>query len=211
MVHLSQILYRLLGGSALVVMLMFAVSAPACAHDTLVGSEPPTGAELAIAPQKVVLTFSDKISPIAPMTAVSVNGNPIFDGELAVQGTNAIVTLPASAPAGDYKVDWSVVSSDGHRIEGTVTFTVKGGEQPAVGDDPVGGTGANNLTGRHSEAASAQPLPAQTAPAAQPSPGYLLGRALSRWGWPIVLGLLFGFGYRALRKKFPKRTDRFEQ
>src|SRR5699024_10824890 len=42
--------------------------------------------------------------------------------------------LADDLPAGEYSVDWRVVSADGHPISGEFTFTVT--EQAAVGDSP---------------------------------------------------------------------------
>jgi copper resistance protein C len=103
-----------------------AAAGSAQAHDSLTGSNPGDGAELQRPPATVSLVFS--ASPLtvgAFVSAVGPDGAPISLGEPQFDGPTVSATWPASAgSAGVYQVVWRVVSSDGHPIEGTVSFSL---------------------------------------------------------------------------------------
>ncbi|ONN67939.1 hypothetical protein BTM36_03670 [Herbaspirillum sp. VT-16-41] len=96
----------------------------ASAHDTLISSSPATGESLEQAPKTLELTYSDEVLNLSPVVRLSNSaGEEIFTQTPAVSGNTASIDLPA-LPADSYRVQWRVVSSDGHPIEGTVDFTV---------------------------------------------------------------------------------------
>src|SRR5699024_9289888 len=101
----------------------------ASAHDTLISSSPATGESLEQAPKTLELTYSDEVLNLAPVVRLSNSaGEEIFTQTPAVSGNTASIDLPA-LPADSYRVQWRVVSSDGHPIEGTVDFTVTVGAE----------------------------------------------------------------------------------
>lgn len=120
---------RRAGGSTLVALLVLLGSvlggAPASAHDGLEESAPSDGQVLTTEPAQVVLTFT--AAQLGVGTAVAVtgpDGEAWSEGDAVVDG--AVVTQPLrpGMPAGAYVVEWRSVSSDGHPIDGTFTFTV---------------------------------------------------------------------------------------
>ncbi|UJP09709.1 copper resistance protein CopC [Microbacterium sp. KUDC0406] len=96
----------------------------ASAHDSLVDSDPATGSTVTTL-TKVDLTFSadpiggegaDVIQVKGPDGRYYETGCPALNG--------SVVSTPVQAgPEGDYEVLWRVVSSDGHPVAGTFTFT----------------------------------------------------------------------------------------
>lgn len=123
--------------AGLLLFAAFLLGAPAAsAHDQLVGSDPAANATLDTAPDSVTLTYSADLTRIGNVVTVTdSHGTTVSQGETAVDGTH--VTQKITPGAGDetYTVNWRVVSSDGHPIEGSYAFTVGqggSGEQTAT-------------------------------------------------------------------------------
>lgn len=115
----------------------------ASAHDSLVESSPAANDEIEVAPASAVLTFSAEVQSegtLSPQielfaasaveeTAVALASAATVDGVVVTQA------LPELA-AGNYTLNWQVVSSDGHPISGTIPFTVSVGVAPAEDAQP---------------------------------------------------------------------------
>src|SRR5699024_11695292 len=52
-----------------------------------------------------------------------------------VEGPDAIVELTEPLPAGTHTIQWRVVSSDGHPIEGALTITVEQDSEDSASED----------------------------------------------------------------------------
>lgn len=106
------------------VLAVLTLSGPAAsAHATLVGSTPADGAQLAEAPDEVTLEFSSSVQTPATVVVTAPDGSPAADGEAEVDGK--VVTLPVrDAGEGGYTVAYRVLSTDGHQVTGTLSFTV---------------------------------------------------------------------------------------
>lgn len=102
-------------------------SAPAQAHDSLESSTPADGSTVSAMPAKIELTFDH--TPIAINSIVRVEdatGIDQADGPVQIVDNQVSQPVKPGAPEGKYTVVWRVVSSDGHPIEGTLTFTAGG-------------------------------------------------------------------------------------
>ncbi|PZR53558.1 copper resistance protein CopC [Xylanimonas oleitrophica] len=107
------------------------MAAPASAHDRLLSSDPADGATLDAAPASVTLTYSAELLPTGAQVVVTADGTDVGVTDVQVAGTDVVAALPAGLPAGAYEVAWRVVSSDGHPIDGTTTFTLTAQAEPA--------------------------------------------------------------------------------
>lgn len=117
--------HRLLSAVAMVV----AVSAPApaaFAHARLVSSSPAANATVA-SPARISLTFSERMVPaFSGFDLVDADGR-----ETAVRATvgedGKTLTAAVARPlaAGAWTVRWRIASSDGHRMTGSYSFTVR--------------------------------------------------------------------------------------
>ena len=146
--------------SALLLAVMLALPAPAQAHDTLLSTDPEDGATLETSPEDITFTFSADILEVSPLVRITdEDGTELAEIVPTIDGPTATATLPEPLPAGTHSIQWRVVSSDGHPIEGTLTLTVEqdpkgaaepsdgggegtaegedGAEQPAEQDDPA--------------------------------------------------------------------------
>ncbi|MFC7403620.1 copper resistance CopC family protein [Georgenia alba] len=116
---------------AAVAMLTFAPGA--AAHDVLTGSSPAEGETLSESPSEVALTFSNELLDGNNVVEVSPSGGePVVEGAPSLDGDTATLELPEALDGGEYTVTWSVVSSDGHRVEGEYAFTVEAGAGEAT-------------------------------------------------------------------------------
>jgi methionine-rich copper-binding protein CopC len=143
--------------TALFVMLALAAglavldARPAAAHDALAQAVPAADETVTTELSSVTLTFSE--TPLAEFAnAIALNvtdsaGTSVTTGAPVAEGTTLSVPVEVSE-AGLHTVTWQSVSSDGHTISGTYTFTYAG---------PV------------AAAAPTTPAPAASTPAASPS------------------------------------------
>ena len=112
---------------------LLALGAPAQAHDTLLESDPADGATLETSPEAITLTFSADILDVSPLVRITdENGEQLAEITPSIDGPVATATLEEPLPAGTSTVQWRVVSSDGHPIEGTFEVTV---EQDAAAEE----------------------------------------------------------------------------
>ena len=100
-------------------------AAPAAlAHDELVSSTPADGTVLEEAPAELELVFSSELMDIGNKVIVAdANGTDLVESEPVLNRETLVQALPA-LENGAYQVNWRAVSSDGHPITGTFSFTV---------------------------------------------------------------------------------------
>lgn len=115
----------LLASTALVVGCL--LSPLALAHAHLKSQTPAAGATVA-APAELRLSFSEGIEPsFSQVTLSAADGSNVEVKALnTANGDNKtlVVTPAAPLPAGQYKVQWQVLSVDTHKSNGTYSFTV---------------------------------------------------------------------------------------
>ncbi|MEV4735705.1 MULTISPECIES: copper resistance CopC family protein [unclassified Microbacterium] len=109
---------------------VFAIAAPASAHDQLVSSTPSDGEQLAAAPTSVTMTFSGELLVLddsaagAVVLVVDESGVDWSAGSVTVSGSTVTAELRPDMPVAGYQVRWQVVSEDGHPISGVIPFTI---------------------------------------------------------------------------------------
>src|SRR4051812_43994462 len=106
---------------------------PAVVHATLISSEPAADSHLAASPTRVRLVFSEPIEGnLARVTLVPAGGAPLVLRAAAdPRDVHAVIAPVDSLAGGQYRVQWRVVSADGHAVDGSYVF--------AVGDTTLGG------------------------------------------------------------------------
>jgi methionine-rich copper-binding protein CopC len=106
--------------------LVLAAAGAASAHSLLLESSPAAGATLATAPRQLALRFNNRIEkPLSRIRLVSGLGvdQPLVvtaDGGTADRLTAAVPPLPP----GRWRVEWQVLSTDGHVVSGRFEFTL---------------------------------------------------------------------------------------
>jgi copper transport protein len=112
--------------AVLLVVLGVLLGAPgsASAHATLVSSDPTEGEVLPESPGEVTFTFDEPVSLVADGVQVfDAAGEPV-EAEAAARDEVVSAEVPDDLADGTYVVTWRVVSSDGHPIAGSLTFSV---------------------------------------------------------------------------------------
>lgn len=144
------------------VLLSVSLSAtPASAHDELAGSNPEDGATVAQVPDQIELTFSNVPSAIGSQVQVLDSANEDWaEGDVQITDTVASQAVRSGAPAGQYTVNWRIVSSDAHPIEGSFAFTAEAAGGAAGGETggAAGGGAAGAEATPDSSAGTAGPL-----------------------------------------------------
>ena len=154
---------------------------PAAAHDELIGTDPAPDAVLETLPEQITLSYSADVLTDAGATVIEVTdaaGTALTDGAPEVSGSE--VTQALAGPAsGTVTVQWRVVSSDGHPIDGEFAFSV-----PESTPTPTpSATPSASATAAASEAASPTAttevtIPLESDAPASPLPWILLVVAL---------------------------------
>lgn len=91
-------------------------------------SQTPVAGAVVSAPQEVRITYDAALEPaFSSLTVSNAQGKQVNRAKAEVDATThktMRVALPA-LPAGEYLVKWVAVADDGHRTQGSYTFTVK--------------------------------------------------------------------------------------
>ncbi|GAB3994385.1 hypothetical protein GCM10029992_08590 [Glycomyces albus] len=116
---------RLLLAAGAGAALALSAGSPASAHAAMVGSDPEDGATVETAPASVSATFSEILD--GPSTEIAVtgpDGEVIDAGDAEYDGDTFTQPMLYTVP-GEYTVAFRVISEDGHRVDGSVAFTVE--------------------------------------------------------------------------------------
>ncbi|MBI3826617.1 MAG: copper resistance protein CopC [Candidatus Rokubacteria bacterium] len=102
------------------------VPVPVAAHSLLLGSTPAPDAVVATPPARLTLRFNNRIEkPLCRVRLIEAGGaarelTPLTGGP----ADQLAATLPELG-AGAYRVEWQVLSTDGHVVTGRFSFAVK--------------------------------------------------------------------------------------
>jgi copper resistance protein C len=97
---------------------------PAQAHAALVSSSPTDGAVVASAPTEVMFTFDETVKAPAFAVVKAPDGSNIAQGSATIDGSTVTQAVRLVPQQGAYSASYSVMSDDGHRVVGTINFTV---------------------------------------------------------------------------------------
>ncbi len=99
---------------------------PAAAHARLVSATPAPNSTVT-ATRSVSLTFSERTVPaFSGFDVVNAAGEKVaVRTAVAEDGKTLTGTLARRLAAGGYRVNWRIASSDGHRMTGSYTFSVR--------------------------------------------------------------------------------------
>ena len=130
--------------------LPLAFAAPAQAHVDISSTSPADGSVTPTAPRESILTFAGIVDPASvTLKLEDINGNKLAAPKVLGDGGPATIvkfSLP-ELPNNTYVITYRENSSDGHTIEGQITFTV--GPAPLVA--PTGKIFHQSLFGRNME------------------------------------------------------------
>lgn len=152
-------------GALVAAFLVLAPAAPARAHNHLVDSDPARDATLKAPPTNVTLEFLERLNPAYTTIVVTdAEQRRVPTSDPAVSGARVTVTFTQPLADGTYTVAYRIVSTDGHPVQGSYSFTVASGAEPAetvpAGDSsaPAAPSSAPAATSSAPAAASASPV-----------------------------------------------------
>jgi methionine-rich copper-binding protein CopC len=105
---------------------ILAVVPRAVAHSLLLESAPAAGATLPAAPSELVLRFNNRIEKSLSSVRLRDAGGAAQPLVIAVDAGAAdrvVATMPALSP-GRWRVEWQVLSTDGHVVAGRFEFRI---------------------------------------------------------------------------------------
>jgi copper resistance protein C len=117
------------------ILAMLAFAGGAQAHTKLQSSSPAANATVA-KPGKIVLNFNEKLITAFVKTSLNMTGMPGmadhpmmpitgYTSAMSKDGKTLTLTMRKALPPGTYQLKWSAAGADTHRMEGTLSFTVK--------------------------------------------------------------------------------------
>lgn len=118
------------GASRALILVGAVMASPlAFAHAHLKAQAPAANSQLTTAPSVLTLNFSEGIEPkFSGLILTDAQKHPVKTGTATRSEddkTQLVVPVEQTLSAGNYTVDWHVVSVDGHKTRGTYTFIVK--------------------------------------------------------------------------------------
>lgn len=112
----------------LVVFVAMALSGTAWAHAHLTAADPADKSVVATSPTEIDLSFSEALNlKFSGATLVGPDKSEVKMGEPMLMEGNKMMMIPVAETlaAGNYTVEWHVLSADGHKTKGTFSFTLK--------------------------------------------------------------------------------------
>ncbi len=148
---------------AVLIGMLLGTATAAQAHTELASSNPADGSTLTGPLPAVELTFTGSVL-LRDVTVTGPAGTSPVTGAATVAG--AVVTQPvALTDAGTYAVAYAVTSSDGHPVEGTLTFTYAPPSPPSPTSEAAAPTSTSapvSTPAAPSEAAADSPAQSST-------------------------------------------------
>ena len=116
----------------LAVLVALVLPSAARAHASLVRTDPRDRAVLSAAPGSVRFVFDDDVRLLSGIKAIRNGGGSVLAGKphIANGGRVLVVPLRSGLSDGDYTVLWRVISDDGHKLAGVISFGVGAGRAP---------------------------------------------------------------------------------
>ncbi len=111
-------------GLSIIVLLLFLFPTMASAHTKLVSSNPSNGQLITEPIKQITLEFEEALEQLGTIKLYKA-GTATAVTNVSIKGTKLIADLPNGLENGDYKIEWKVVSEDGHPVTGQIPFKVQ--------------------------------------------------------------------------------------
>ncbi|WP_048876432.1 copper resistance CopC family protein [Saccharomonospora saliphila] len=113
-------------------------TAPASAHNVLIGSSPSDGDQLDTPPETVTLTFDQPVQDAGTneIAVTGPDGGNWVEGPVRVDGSDVTAALRPLGPEGEYVIGFRVLSADGHPVSDEIRFTLTEPGPGAAGQTP---------------------------------------------------------------------------
>lgn len=109
-------------------LLLLGSSLPVQAHAELVNALPAQEDVITAPPEELRLSFTEGVElAFSDVSVIGANGAEIEIGDLSLDpedNKTLIVPIEAGLVSGTYRVEWTVVSADGHKVEGSYDLDI---------------------------------------------------------------------------------------
>jgi methionine-rich copper-binding protein CopC len=144
---------RVIGGMLVSAAFLAAWAAPAAAHTALKASSPKDGGKIGVAPDQLVMEFTEPILAIGSRVVVlGPDGGQYQAAAPQIVDTKLTQPLKPLGPAGEYRVQFRIVAYDGHPLTSGMRFTLTkpgpaaGGSTAAAQPAPLAPVSASDST-----------------------------------------------------------------
>jgi len=111
-------------GLSIIILLLFLFPSMASAHTKLVSSNPSNGQIITEPIKQITLEFEEALEQLGTIKLYKA-GTATAVTNVQVKENKLIADLPNDLENGDYKIEWKVVSEDGHPVTGQIPFKVQ--------------------------------------------------------------------------------------
>lgn len=141
--------------AAAAALLVMSLSNSAFAHSHLGGSNPADGDVITEPLNEIVLNFDGQIEQGSFIDVTTTSGQAIELQEIIIGEGTLTGTIAEPLPNNEYQVNWSIISTDGHPLEGDFSFTVNVPVSESVEKETEEPSEVTNTVEETKEAASA--------------------------------------------------------
>lgn len=205
---------KLLAGVLLGLGFVLATASVASAHVDFVGSAPANVSTVAGPISKVTLEYSGAADPIASEFSITdASGSSVAIESVSNDGAaKVVVTSKAPLPNGRNKVSWALRGADGHKMTGTISFTVAA-STPSTTSTTISAAGGSTTVAPPTTAPTATQVDdAASVPSSTPGSSADLAEKIATVGrWIVYAAALFvigGLAYLVWVHRGPRREGR---
>ena len=124
MISLGGVILKRMFTVIAAILLTMSISTNAFAHSHLEGSNPADGDIVTEPLNEIVLEFDGQIEQGSFIDVQTTKGQAIELQEIIIGDGTLTGTVAEPLPNDEYQVNWSIISADGHPLEGEFSFTV---------------------------------------------------------------------------------------
>lgn len=106
------------------ILLAISISTSAFAHSHISGTNPADGEVVTEPLQEIILEFDGDIEQGSFIEVTTISGEEIDVQDIIIGEGTLTGTLAEPLQNDNYQVNWSIISADGHPLEGEYTFAV---------------------------------------------------------------------------------------
>lgn len=134
MVSLGGFILKRMFTAVAAALLATSISTSAFAHSHLGGSNPADGDVVTEPLKEIVLEFDGQIEQGSFIDVTTTEGQAVELQDIIIGEGTLTGTVAEPLPNDEYQVNWSIISADGHPLEGEFAFTVNAEVPESVED-----------------------------------------------------------------------------
>jgi LPXTG-motif cell wall-anchored protein len=136
--------------AAVVALLSISISTSAFAHSHLSGTNPADGEVVTEPVKEITLEFDGEIEQGSFIDVTTTSGKKIEVQDIVIGEGKLTGTMAEPLPNDEYKVNWSIISVDGHPLEGEFKFAVNAPVSESVEEEVTEEPSETNETAEQS-------------------------------------------------------------